>query len=44
LCYDDLAVVIMLLGFTLKTKSASFGLQSANFGVDVTAAFTAAFG
>jgi hypothetical protein len=34
-------MVVVLLGFTFETKSASFGFQGADFGVDVTAAFAA---
>ncbi|KAH0389054.1 hypothetical protein KCU92_g383, partial [Aureobasidium melanogenum] len=40
--YDDLTVMV-LLGFAFETESASFGLQSTNFGMDVTTVFAAAF-
>ena len=45
LCYNDLAMVMMvLLCFAFETKSAGFGFQGADFSVDVTTVFTAAFG
>lgn len=44
MCYDDLAVVMVLLGFAFETKSAGFGFQGANFSVNVTAMFAATLG
>jgi hypothetical protein len=44
LCYNDLAVVMVLLSFTFETESTGFGFQGADFGVNITTVFTTAFG